>query len=108
MRVEAELPVVTMPTIPTVFDKRACSFGEWYPRFRQHTWSSVVIPLAPAFIRYLDQDSVIIPESSAPPRPQRRSSEDSDGFSEDEDEELAASQLDVSRRTAALSTAGYN
>jgi len=45
--------------IQTTLDN--CQFQCWYPRFRDHTINSVVIPLPDEFIQYLNEDSVFLP-----------------------------------------------
>ncbi|KAJ1679938.1 hypothetical protein EV182_001012 [Spiromyces aspiralis] len=45
----------------SVQDLRSCSFSEWYPRFRAHTFRSEVIkPLSDEFIEYLLSDGIEI------------------------------------------------
>lgn len=43
---------------------RACQFAAWYPSFREVAFRSVIIPLPPAFVEYLVQDGVFLPEGS--------------------------------------------
>jgi hypothetical protein len=42
-----------------------CSFSSWYPTFRRHSpKASVIKPLEPAFIEYLESDGLFVPEGS--------------------------------------------
>ena len=43
----------------------ACSFDAWYPRFRDVTFESAVLPLPPDLTDFLIQDGVFLPSSSA-------------------------------------------
>lgn len=44
-----------------------CSFSQWYPQYKQHTVESVVIPLTPGFLEYLDADGIVLPGGGAAP-----------------------------------------
>jgi hypothetical protein len=67
---------------PAEWDKSTCSFDQWYPRFESHTWKSIVLPLRPAFLAYLRQDSVVLPDSAMPTQQTagHDSSDDEAGF----------------------------
>lgn len=43
----------------------ACSFNAWYPRFRDVTFRSAVLPLPPGLADFLVQDGVFLPSTSA-------------------------------------------
>mmetsp|Transcript_1196 Transcript_1196/g.2778 ORF Transcript_1196/g.2778 Transcript_1196/m.2778 type:complete len:364 (-) Transcript_1196:117-1208(-) len=42
----------------------ACSFPEWYPLFREHTFASQILPLNPAAVEYLLADGVFLPDAN--------------------------------------------
>lgn len=48
-------------------DVLACVFSAWYPTFRKHSPKATVIkPLKPEFIDYLQTDGVFLPGGSGP------------------------------------------
>ena len=42
----------------------ACQFAAWYPSFMDVAFASKIIQLPPAFVEYLVQDGVFLPEGS--------------------------------------------
>lgn len=47
-------------------DVEACTFSEWYPRFRKVSPRATVIkPLEDRFIDYLESDRIFVPEGSS-------------------------------------------
>ncbi len=42
-----------------------CMFSSWYPNFKQHTFSTEIIPLAEEFVQYLQEDGTIYLPKSA-------------------------------------------
>lgn len=71
----------------------ACSFDQWYPRFRKLnrtvTLKSTIIPLDESFISYLKQDGVFLPRSL-----QTTNREEEDTFSEDSNAEYCRRELE--------------
>ncbi|KAF2078147.1 hypothetical protein CYY_000531 [Polysphondylium violaceum] len=47
-------------------NKRKCMFQEWYPTFKQVTFSSTIIPLPKIFIDYLNSDHFVSNEQEFP------------------------------------------
>lgn len=41
-----------------------CSFSAWYPRFKEYTIKSQIIPLPEEFVNYLLTDQVVLPEGT--------------------------------------------
>ncbi|KAL5014585.1 hypothetical protein ScPMuIL_008855 [Solemya velum] len=44
-----------------------CSFSSWYNQFKSNTIKSVIIPIPPEFVDYLNADGVVLPEGAAAP-----------------------------------------
>ncbi|KAJ1921233.1 hypothetical protein H4219_000832 [Mycoemilia scoparia] len=60
-----------------------CSFSQWYPLFKAHTFKSEIIkPLSPEFIDYLLSDGIFIPDQDELPSLKT----DWDGFDDPDDE----------------------
>lgn len=49
-----------LPT--TCQDIDNCSFSNWYPRFKSHTFKSKIIPLTDEFVDYLNAEGIYLPE----------------------------------------------
>lgn len=63
-----------------------CSYSKWYPLFKDHTASSMIIPLTQEFIHYLSSESIHLPD---PPRNVEGTIEeilDEDSESDDDEE----------------------
>lgn len=39
-----------------------CSFSSWYSTFKSHTFKSMIIPLSPEFVDYLNAEGIYLPE----------------------------------------------
>lgn len=63
-----------------------CQFSEWYPKFLENTWPSIIIkPLAKGFLDYLNSDGIRIPYGGDDKVEQNSNNEYSD-WSDAEDE----------------------
>ncbi|KAK3739092.1 hypothetical protein QZH41_006316 [Actinostola sp. cb2023] len=69
-----------------------CSFSSWYPRFKNVTIRSRIIPLPKDFIDYLNADSIVLPGK---PYTQSRNSDD-----ESDSEEWQSREEDPDQETA--------
>lgn len=43
-----------------------CSFNNWYPRFKSHTFKSRVLHLSNEFVNYLNEEGIYLPEDGQP------------------------------------------
>ena len=86
----------TEPVIPVSAAHLACcSFTAWFPLFRRHSIASRILPLPEAFIRWLLEDGVRLPDALHPPRDRGDDeSDDDDIWREAEDEETAAEEAE--------------
>ena len=65
-RSQQAAPTADFPPL-TRADVLACVFSAWYPAFRKHSPKATVIkPLKPEFLDYLQADGVFLPEGSGP------------------------------------------
>lgn len=39
-----------------------CSFNNWYPKFKSHTFKSKILHLSTEFVDYLNEEGIYLPE----------------------------------------------
>lgn len=42
----------------------SCSIAEWYPRFKKHTFATIVVPVTPEFVSWLVTDGVFVDDAN--------------------------------------------
>lgn len=50
--------------MPTIDEIQACAFSSWFPTFSKHTMKSSAISVPKAFLSYLGEDGISVPEFS--------------------------------------------
>jgi hypothetical protein len=93
----------TEPVIPvSAAHLASCSFTSWFPLFRRHSIASRILPLPDAFIQYLLEDGVCLPDALHPARVEGEGS-DSD-WSDAEEEEETGAENDTNSASAESAT----